>query len=205
MSVLGFLGYTLLLCAAAAGGWKGALYWHVRNRDARDEDPRDQEIRELGAALSIARKELANISDAKEAHSSAASELTSKLEHASSSLSDIQQKFNATKDHLNKEIEDKQELTEELTQLRRDLEQSQTRITELEVQAKIENSASGMIAGMDMLSDDDAELEMLRAQHSELTAELERWKAHCATLTKTNKSLRRQSSPASANIRPTQQ
>jgi len=155
MSVLGFIGYTLLLGAAVAGGWKAALYWNLRTRDARDEDPRDQEIRELGAALSIARKELANTSEDKEARSSEATELASKLEHTSSSLADIQQKFNATKDHLNREIKNKQELNEEIRQLRQDLEESNARAAELELQSKVDESSSGMIAGMDMLAEDD--------------------------------------------------
>ncbi len=200
MSVLGFLGYTMLLGAACFASWKGALYRDVRTREARDEDPRDQEIRELGAALSIARKELASTSEDKDARSTQAAELTSKLEHTSSSLANIQQKFNATKEHLNREIEAKQELNEELAHLRRDLEQSQTRVTDLEIQSKVNESGSGIISGMDMLDDDDSELEALQAQIQQLQQEAERWKQHCVVLTKANKDLR--DAEASADAGP---
>lgn len=190
MSVLGFFAYTLLLCAGCLGGWKGALYWDRRTRDARDEDPRDQEIRELNAALSIARKDLANTSEVKDAQSSEAAELASKLDHTSSSLADIKQKFTATKETLNREIEARQELNEEITQLRRDLEQSRARVTELEVQSRVQESGSDMIAGMDMLTDEDAEVEALQQQLQQLQQDVERWKQHCAVLTKANKELR---------------
>lgn len=204
MSVLGLLGYLLLLGAACFGSWKSALYWNRRTRDARDEDPRDQEIRELGAALSIARKELASVAEDKNATSSEATELAGKLEHTSSSLADIQQKFNATKEHLNREIETKQEIDQELAVVRRELEQARARVTELEIQSRVDHAGSGMVAGMDMLADDDAEVDELKKQRDELSAELERWKQHCAVLTKTNKELRAGNTPASADVAPTQ-
>jgi DNA repair exonuclease SbcCD ATPase subunit len=204
MSVLGLLGFTLVLGAACFGSWKGALYWNRRTRDARNEDPRDQEIRELGAALSIARKELASVAEDKNAHSSEAAELASKLEHTGSSLADIQQKFNATKDHLNREIEIKQDIDQELSLVRRELEQARARVTELEIQSKVDHSGSGMIAGMDMLGDDDAEVDELKNQLEGLTAELSRWKQHCAVLTKTNKELRARETAESADTTPAQ-
>ncbi len=204
MSVLGLLGYLLVLGAACFGSWKGALYWHRRTRDARDEDPRDQEIRELSAALSIARKELASVAEDKNARSSEATELAGKLEHTSSSLADIQQKFNATKEHLNREIENKQDIDQELAVVRRDLEQARSRVTELEIQTKVDHSGSGMIAGMDLMADDDAEIEELQRQCDALSSEVERWKQHCATLTKTNKELRARQTPKSADLTPAQ-
>ena len=192
MSVLAIFGSLLLLGAACFGSWKAALYWDVRTREAQDEDPRDQEIRELGAALSIARKELASIKDDNEASSTQKIELSSKLEHASSSLSDIKQKFNATKETLNKEIEQRQELDQEIGVLRRELDTARTRVTELEVQAKVEDSGSGMIAGFDMLAEESADSAELQQEIDRLSAEIDRWKQHCAVLTKTNKGLRAQ-------------
>jgi len=189
MSLLTSLTFVALVGATCFGSWKAALYWDLRTRDAHDEDPRDQEIRELGAALSIARKELAQVADAKDASSTQAIQLTGKLENASSSLSDIKQKFNATKEHLNKEIEQRQELNEELSVLRRELDQAKTRVTELEVQSQMENAGSDMIAGMDMVAEDE-DVDDLHDQIIQLTAEVDRWKKHCAILTNTNKSLR---------------
>ncbi|MBT8423169.1 MAG: hypothetical protein HKN56_00400 [Gammaproteobacteria bacterium] len=191
MSLLAILGLVLALGAACFGSWKAALYWDVRTRDAQDEDPRDQEIRELGAALSIARKELAQLKDNQDADSTLKIELTNKLENASSSLSDIKQKFNATKEHLNKEIEQRQELRQELTVVRRELDAATTRVTELEVQARVEHSGSGMIAGFDMVDDEPGDSK-LQQEIDALTTEIERWKQHCAVLTKTNKGLRAQ-------------
>jgi len=192
MSFVAILGLLLLFGAACFGSWKAALYWDLRTREAQDEDPRDQEIRELGAALSIARKELARFEDDKDASSSQTMELTSKLEHTSSSLSDIKQKFNATKEHLNKEIEQRQDLDQELGVLRRELETAQTRVTELEVQAKVEDSGSGIIAGFDMLEKEAGSEAELRSEIDRLNSEIDRWKQHCAVLKTTNKGLRAQ-------------
>lgn len=191
MSLLASATLMLLVGAACFGSWKAALYWNRRTRDAHEEDPRDQEIRELSAALSIARKELARLQDDKDSSSTQALELGNKLEHASSSLSDIKQKFNATKEHLNREIEQREELSQEISQLRRELDTANTRVTELEVQSRVEHSGSDMIAGMDMLAEED-DSDELRKQVDQATAEIERWKQHCAVLTKTNKGLRAQ-------------
>ena len=205
MSVLNLLVFLVLTAAACFGSWKAALYWNVRTREARDEDPRDQEIRELGAALSIARKELADATDNLESRGSEAHELTTKLEFSSSSLADIKEKFNATKDHLNREIEQRQELTQELDQTRRELDTYRARVTELEVQAKVASSGSGMIAGFDVAPDeDDMELDALRTANDSLEQEVQRWKQHCAKLTRALKQLQN-GSGNSADTPPAQQ
>jgi len=129
---------------------------------------------------------------------------TAKLEFSSSSLADIKEKFNATKDHLNREIEQRQELAEELNQTRRELETFRTRVSELEVQARVAASGSDMIAGFDIAPDDDMELEALRTANDSLEQEVSRWKSHCAKLTRALKQFQRNAG-GSADAPPAQQ
>lgn len=176
--------------AAACGGWKGALWWHQRTRDARNEDPRDQEVRELGAALSIARKELAKTDTERQAAGAENSELQNKLQHLNAALSDTQQKYNATRETLNHEIEQREELVTDNGELRRELDRARTRVTELEIQIKTEAHGSGMVAGLDVMEEDSEQLTRAQERITELEAEAARWKQHCVVMTKTNKALR---------------
>ena len=190
MSIVAFLIFLLVFTVGCIGSWKGALYWHNRNRGPRTEDPRDQEIRELNAALSIARKDAQKLHGSNADHEKQVAELEDRLKKTSDSLTDTQQKFNATKASYNKELEEKAELLEELAQLWRECETAKTRLTELEVQAKLSHG-SNMIAGLDDVGEDSDD-ELLEA-HQEielLRNEVERWKQHCTVMSKTNKILR---------------
>jgi len=151
MSVSGYFVLTIILAASCFASWKAAIYWNLRTREARDEDPRDQEIRELGAALSIARKELHKTSNAEKASTTQAMELTGKLEHTSAALADTQQKFNATKENLQKDLDKKHVLEEEIAQLRRELEQARTQVDELKLLAK-SSTENDLLAETDMLA-----------------------------------------------------
>lgn len=192
MSLLAFTLSALFVIAGSFASWKAALYWHTRNRDARSEDPRDQEIRELGAALSIARKELAQSSGTREQLCRESNELREKLEHVSDSLANTTQKFNAAKEHLEHESKAREDSHELIAQLRRELDQARTRSTELEVQAKLALNDQSLVTSEELLSDsvDNDGLAAARAEATELTAELNRWKQHCAVLTASNKERR---------------
>jgi uncharacterized phage infection (PIP) family protein YhgE len=192
MSFVNIIGVMALLALSCLGVWKGALYWNNRTRDALDEDPRDQEIREIEAALSIVRKQLASTNSEKEAHSAESIELGAKLSHTNASLTNIQQKFNATKDHLNKEIDQRNELADELTQTIRDLEKSRNLVQELELQIGAPVDGSSMIDDHDLLSDGAEALLQAREKAEQLAGEVEKWKRHCAAMNKTNKTLRAQ-------------
>ena len=102
MSIVNVLIFLAVLVAGCIGSWQGALRWHNRTRDAQQEDPRDQEIRELSAALSIARKEVDKLGNTAGTQDSEIDELQSKLQKKSDALTDIQQKYNTTKENLNK-------------------------------------------------------------------------------------------------------
>ena len=155
MSLVTALGFVVLIPAAGFAGWKGALWWDKRTRRPIPEDPRDQEIRELNATLSITRKELAKASEERDGVKGCAGTLREKLEHSNKALSDAKQKFNATKDHLSREIEQREYLLEESRIVRRELDSAQTQISELEVQLRMSTPSSEMIAGMDIFDDAD--------------------------------------------------
>jgi predicted flap endonuclease-1-like 5' DNA nuclease len=192
MSALTLSIFIALLVGASAASWKGSMVWNNRTRDARNEDPRDQEVRELSAALSIARKELSKTTAAHEGTMSQSSELHVRLQRAESQLTDTQQKYSVTKETLNKEIEQREALLEEQRLLQQELERARVRITELEIQAKVASQSSELVAGLDILDEDDHETEQLRAQVQQLESDAARWKQHCVVITRTNKLLRAQ-------------
>ena len=207
MSVINLSIFLVMFIIGCFGSWNAALRWHNKTRDARKEDPRDQEIRELGAALNIARKEADKLGTQSAAQGTEIDELKEKLQQSSDALADIQQKFNATRESLTHEIEGKEALDAELMQLRRDLEIAQTRVAEIEVQERIATPGSGFVAGIDdMIDDDEKEVFTIRQEHREMKAQLtgvqqkleeqlteaERWKQHCTVMSATNKALRKQ-------------
>ena len=207
MSVLNLSIFLVMFIVGCFGSWNAALRWHNKTRDARKEDPRDQEIRELGAALNIARKEADRLGTQTAAQGTELDELKEKMQQSSDALADVQQKFNATRESLTHEIEGKEALDAELMQLRRDLEIAQTRVAEIEVQERIAPPGSGFVAGIDdMIEDDEKEVFTIRQEHRQMKAQLasiqqkldeqlteaERWKQHCTVMSTTNKALRKQ-------------
>lgn len=195
MTFVYFILIVASLSATAALSWKLALHWHARTRDARAEDPRDQEIREMGAALSIARKELARLTAEQQKLCSEATELRDKLDHSGEAMANAQEKYNATKQHLEKESAAHADLNELVAQLRRELEQAQARTTELEVQARLAANEQTMLADEELISDNNSntnELDEAQARIQQLQAELKRWKQHCRVLSTSNKELRNQ-------------
>lgn len=205
MSIVIYLVFAILLAAGCFGSWQAALYWQNRTRNPRKEDPRDQEIRELSAALSIARKDADRLGKSSTTHDQEVTEIRIKLDKANDALADTRQKFNATKDTLNKEIEARSELDARLADMHRELNDIKSRNSELELRVKIDSPTSGLVAGLDdTVEDDEKEIFTIRHEHkvykeqaSELetslkaqTADTDRWKQHCAVMTKTNKSLR---------------
>ncbi|MCP4089212.1 MAG: hypothetical protein GY746_05425 [Gammaproteobacteria bacterium] len=205
MSIVTPLVFLILLAGGCLASWQAALHWHKSNRKAYKEDPRDQEIRELSAALSIARKEVTKLGNTNGSQNSKINELQVKLQKTGDTLSDKQQKYNATKESLNKEIEEKNNHLEEIIQLRRELEMANGKLAELEVQAHMDTPGSGFVAGLDdMLDDDEKEVFTIRQEHKamkdhvqvltqkaeEQQTETKRWKQHCGVMSKTNKALK---------------
>ncbi len=200
-----FAIFGVVLAISCVGSWQLALRWHNRTRDAQREDPRDQEIRELSAALNIARKEVEKLDNANVDLGSEITKLKEKLHKTDDSLNDTKEKYNATKENLTKEIEGREGLQEEVRQLQGDLERSNARLEELEVQLRMDSSGSGFVAGLDdMLDDDEKESSQIRQEHKLLKQQLEdlqssaqdheaesaKWKQHCTVMSKTNKTLR---------------
>ena len=181
------------------------MRWHNKTRSANKEDPRDQEIRELTAALSIVRKEREKLNGNSSCLDTELNQLRKKLEKSEGSLADAQQNLATSEETLTSEIERKADLDAEMTQLRRDLDVASTHIAEMEVQVKMGTPTSGLLAGLDdLLEDDEKEVFTIRHEHKVLKAEVEqlqssiveqqseanRWKKHCSVMTTTNKAQR---------------
>jgi predicted flap endonuclease-1-like 5' DNA nuclease len=191
MSFVTFIIYLVVLAAGCAGSWKGALYLNNRRRGPQHEDPRDQEIRELAAALSISRKSVDAHGLEKKQLEKDIWELKENLRKTGDAFSNMQQKFNATKETLSREIEGKSNFDEEVIQLRREKDDALTRIEELEVQARAAQNG-GMVAGLDMLDEDEHALASAHQESNDLRAEVSKWKHHCSIMGETNKTLRAQ-------------
>lgn len=207
MSIISLSIFLAILSGGCFASWKGALLWNSRTRDARKEDPRDQEIRELSAALSVSRKQVETLDSENTLKDKEVIALGEKLTKAGYALTNSQQEDNATKEALDKEIESKAEFDAELVRLRRELHTANTRLAEIDVEVKIASPGSGLVAGMDdVVEDDEKEMFTIRHEHRELKqivgvlqqsldeqkTESGRWKKHCAVMTRTNKTLRSQ-------------
>ncbi len=205
MSFVYALIFLLTLGGACFGSWKAALHWTNRTRDARHEDPRDQEIRELSAALSIARKNLEKLDNRSGSSAHELAVLQDQVNVTAAALAETQEKIRAANEAVSREIETREALDARLAQMRRDLDAAKSRVAELEVQVKIVSPSSGLVAGLDdVLEDDEKEVFTIRHEHKifkQQVAELEeamtaekaestRWKQHCNVLGTTNKALR---------------
>jgi len=205
MSILYALIFLIALGGAGFGGWKAALYWDNRTRDARHEDPRDQEIRELSAALSIARKNLEKLDSRSGSSAHELAVLQDQVNKTAAALAESQGKIAAANAAVNREIETRETLDTRIAQMSRELDTAKSRVAELEVQVKIVSPSSGLVAGLDdVLEDDEKEVFTIRHEHKvykQQVADLEqslatekaessRWKQHCNVLGKTSKTLR---------------
>jgi len=207
MSTISLSIFLAVLTGGCFASWKGALLWNNRTRDANKEDPRDQEIRELAAALSVSRKQVETLNADNKAKDISTIEFGEKLKKASYAVTNAEEKYKSARDALNKEIESKEDIDIELARLRKELGAANTRLSEIDVEVKIASPGSGLVAGMDdVIEDDEKEMFTIRHEHRELKqmaqvlqqslgeqkTESERWKKHCAVMTKTNKGLRSQ-------------
>jgi predicted flap endonuclease-1-like 5' DNA nuclease/cell shape-determining protein MreC len=207
MSVINII---VLVCAIAFSSvisWKSAARWHSKTRSAQKEDPRDQEIRELAAALSVARKEVSKLGDSGTSQDGEIGQLQDQLDKANAALGGLQEKYATSDKSLNKEIDSRERIDSEMRRLRSELEVANSQLDEFEVQKTISSPSSGLVAGLDdVLEDDEKEVFTIRHEHrqlkqqseelqvqiNELTTDSERWKQHCTVMTKTNKSMRAQ-------------
>ena len=197
--------YLLTLGGACFGSWKAALYWNNRTRDARSGDIRDQEIRELTAALNVARKNVAKLDNRSGSSAQELSLLQEEARKTAAELAECQQKIVVAEAAVTREIETREALDTRIAQMHRELDTAKSRVAELEVQVKIVSPSSGLVAGLDdVFEDDEKEVFTIRHEHKVFklqVAELEqamvvekaesaRWKQHCNVMGKTNKALR---------------
>lgn len=205
MSFIYTLIYLLILGGACFGSWKAALYWHNRTRDARSEDMRDREIRELSAALNVARKNVEKLDNRSGSSAQELSLLQEQVSKTAAELAEYQQKVVVAEAAVTREIETREALDARIAQMHRELDAAKSRVAELEVQVKIVSPSSGLVAGLDdVFEDDEKEVFTIRHEHKVFKlqlAELEqamisekaesaRWKQHCTVMSNSNKALR---------------
>jgi predicted flap endonuclease-1-like 5' DNA nuclease/peptidoglycan hydrolase CwlO-like protein len=208
MSIVTTSIFFVFLVAGCVASWHAALRWQNRTRDADTKDPKDQEIRELTAAVNVARKEVETLTKSSGGQGSEIHGLQQELQKARNALANTQEQFNATKETLNKEYEEQEDRIEANAQLRRDLEAANGRLGEFAMRGELlEEKGSGLLAGMDdVVDDDEKEVFTIRHEHKvlkeqvdkltgnlqEQTGDAERWKKHCGVMTQTNKTLKGQ-------------
>lgn len=187
MGIMSILISLLIIAAiggAGFGGWHGALWWHNRTRDPRSEDPRDQEIRELRAALSIAQKLAADTGKEKDAVARELIGVRETLKRAEVAANNSLQKYAMTKEALNKELAEREELQEDIKHYRAEMDELETRNHELEMRLNLSE-------GPDLiLTEEEQRFEQSRKQLAEMQTEVTKWKQHCAVLAKNARVLR---------------
>ena len=179
MSGLGFISLLLVIAGTGFGSWHGALWWRNRTREPDSIDPRDQEIRELRAALSVTRKAVTELKAQQDQQTQTLAQAVAEATKAESALSNSQQKYNMTKDVLNKEIKARTDVQDELNVSRREIASLTARLHELEMQNAL-NESPILLPAETTQSPSTAVLE----------TEISRWKRNCSLLVKSEKSLR---------------
>jgi len=190
LAIFGFSG-------ACFGSWKAALYWDRRTRPPEDLDPRDQEIRELRAALSVTRN--AN-GDFRRKHKEITRSIKLSQEHlqkTQNALANCQQKYTVTKDVLEKEQLAKEELIDDVAQHRHEKNDLKNRVNELEMEMQLAGGPEGLVSVSDQLGEKAQNAEIKKLQQ-----ELERWKQHCQVLGQNAKVLRNKLEEAQMATQP---
>ena len=198
MSTL-FVMLSLIACGATAAiGAFGMRFYIERNRIiAEREDPRDTKIRELQAAVKLARKDLVLTRNSM-------TETTDHLKLAHERIDELieqrdfsREKFNSCEALLKKEIGDRELLQEKLSVAKTQVENLKERNQELELQIRHSNEGEMLSPSFhesDHESDELEEETVTQVSTPEfvddgspsliqsLTGELDRWKHHCHVL-----------------------
>ena len=130
--------WSMLALVFGLGAGALGMRWHVeRTREiAAQEDTRDTQIRELLAALKLARGDLAKTREQAASATVTADQTHQRIEELEQQLAEAHQLHENTRELLNEEIAEKTVLQEELIQLRRECEALRTRVQELELEAQ---------------------------------------------------------------------
>ncbi|MGI9308714.1 MAG: hypothetical protein ACR2P6_05600 [Gammaproteobacteria bacterium] len=185
MSLLVIFLVVLGVLSACLGSWKAALYWDRRSRPLEDLDPRDQEIRELRAALNVTRN--AN-GDFRRKHKDMTQSLKlsqESLNKTQNALANCQQKYTVTKEVLNKEQLEKEELVDDVSHYRAEMNDLKNKVHQQEMELQLGGGSEGLVSVNEQMAD-KAQAEEIK----KLKQELDRWKQHCQVLGKNAKVLR---------------
>ena len=130
--------WSMLALVFGLGAGALGMRWHVeRTREiAEQEDTRDTQIRELLAALKVAREDLAKTREQAASATVTADQTHQRIEELEQQLAEAHRLHEDTRELLNEEIAEKTTLQEELIQIRRECEALRTRVQELELEAQ---------------------------------------------------------------------
>jgi predicted flap endonuclease-1-like 5' DNA nuclease len=197
MSIL-FYVLTFLACIVTAAGGAWAMRWHIeRSRDVSErEDPRDSQIRDLLAQVSMMKNDMAR-------NQKSAEEATEHVDMAHDRIHDLTGRMiklanvvASTESELKESNADKDLLRDKLSVASQQLDTLKTRTQELEVELSVTRDADMLEPATADIEhgDEDEDIEKLASVstpdidettpsllHS-LTAELDRWKRHCRVL-----------------------
>lgn len=136
LSCLAF-GATGVLAGVAGARWQA----HRRRQVAESEDTRDTQIRELLAALKLARSDVQRAREAGEAAAEAGAAANASSATLESELAETRAQLQNTQQLLQGEIDRRTSQQEELLRLSRTNENLKQRIQELELELHVSHSA----------------------------------------------------------------
>lgn len=192
------LNFVLAFVACLVTGVAGAvgMRWHMqRLRTAtRNEDPRDTQIRDLLAGMKIAKEDVVKARTKELEFKEHVDMAHMRIKELQERLDAANNKYYTCNENLNKEHAEKEVLEDKLKATMQQLETSQQRVQEMEMEMSVEGSGdmldpadNGQVDAKAPSGDDEdafsSEVEDSSPSLIQcLTTEMERWKRHCRVL-----------------------
>lgn len=211
------LNFVLAFIACIATGVAGAfgMRWHIQRKRVlnRHEDPRDTQIRDLLAAMKIAKEDVVKARTKEMEFKEHVDMAHMRINELQERLDAANNKYYTCNENLNKEHAEKEGLEDKLKATAQQLENFKQRVQELEMEMSVGGSGdmldpaeSGQVGTESPAGDDEFSSEVQDSSPSLiqcLTTEMERWKRHCRVLGEELKAQRdklvNEAAPAEAN------
>jgi len=147
------------------------------------EDPRDTKIRELQAALKVARGDIANQTQTISKSGIDSAKAVEQIKVLTDKLEGYEQRAASAIEGMEQETIEKNQLREELAVAKVDIDTLNSRLQELELEQSVSDSGA-MLDASQMTSDEKDESDGLGRTSliQTLDAEAQRWKRHCQVL-----------------------
>ena len=188
------IAFVACLATGAAGAYGMRRHMQRGRIIARSEDPRDTQIRDLVASMKIAKEDVVKARTKEHEFKEHVDMAHMRIKELQERLDSVNKKYYACNENLNKEHAEKEMLEERLKATMQQLETSQQRVQEMEMEMSVGGSDdmldpadAGQSDAHDEPRDDD-EIFSSDVQDSSpsliqcLTTEMERWKRHCRVL-----------------------